>query len=219
MRRVQINPSECLIHHLWFMNSDNIFAFSSKRLIVDRSNQLNLFSKIQNPAKHLKHMDTTNFTTSFAVEQSPLEVFHAINNVRGWWSESIEGNTEKINEEFLYYYKDVHVCKIKILEYIPGKKIVWLVLDNYFNFTEDKSEWKGNKIIFEISETDSKTQIGFTQAGLTPSYECYNVCKDAWTSYIQGSLKSLITTGKGKPNTKENQLNAELIKKWNLPIK
>lgn len=33
-------------------------------------------------------------------------------------------------------------------------------------------------------------------------------------------LKDLITTGKGKPNTKEDDsLNKELIEKWGLPKK
>jgi len=31
------------------------------------------------------------------------------------------------------------------------------------------------------------------------------VCSNAWGSYINGSLKKLITTGKGNPNPKENQ--------------
>jgi hypothetical protein len=93
-------------------------------------------------------------------------------------------------------------------------------LENQFNFTEDQNEWKGNKIIFDISRKDNQTQLQFTQIGLTPSYECYNVCQDAWTSYLQGSLKDLITTGKGKPNTKEDDsLNKELIEKWGLPKK
>jgi hypothetical protein len=164
-------------------------------------------------------MTQSDFTTSFSVNQTPEQVFNAINNVRGWWSESIEGNTGKLNEEFLYYYKDVHISKMKIVEFVPNKKVVWLVLKNEFNFTKDKTEWNGNRIIFEISEKDNKTWLHFTQEGLVPQYECYNVCQDAWTSYIRGSLKDLIETGKGKPNTKEEGLNAELIEKWNLPVK
>jgi len=80
----------------------------------------------------------------------------------------------------------------------------------------DKSEWVGTKIIFEKSKKDDKTQLRFTHEGLVPEYECYQICYDGWTSYIQGSLKNLITTGKGKPNTKEEGLNTELIEKWNL---
>jgi hypothetical protein len=57
---------------------------------------------------------------------------------------------------------------MKIIEFIPGEKVVWLVLDNYFNFTKDKSEWKDNKIVFEIAEKDNKTQLQFTQEGLVP---------------------------------------------------
>lgn len=166
-----------------------------------------------------KTMENNNFKTTIVVDQSPEKVFTSINNVKGWWSENVVGGTDKLNDEFIYRYQDVHICKMKIVELNPGKKVVWLVLENEFNFTNDKSEWKNNKIVFEISQKDGKTQLDFTQIGLVPEYECYGVCRDAWTSYIQGSLKDLITTGKGKPNTKENDLNIELIEKWGLPDK
>ena len=147
-------------------------------------------------------MATSNFTTTILVDQPPKEVFNAINNVRGWWSEEIEGNTNELNDEFTYHYEDVHRCKMKIIESIPDKKVVWLVMDNYFKFTKDNSEWKGNKIIFEITEKNSQTQLQFTQEGLVPEYECYDICNGAWTTYIQKSLFNLITTGKGQPNGK-----------------
>ncbi|MDG6905689.1 MAG: SRPBCC domain-containing protein [Nitrososphaerota archaeon] len=145
-------------------------------------------------------MSSQDYTTTFSVSQSPKEVFDAINNPRGWWSEGIEGSTNKVGGVFNYHYEDVHRCRIKVTELISGKKVAWLVLDNYFNFTKDKSEWKGTRIVFDISKSGNKTKVRFTHVGLVPHYECYNVCTDAWGSYIRGSLRNLIVTGNGQPN-------------------
>jgi Activator of Hsp90 ATPase homolog 1-like protein len=150
-------------------------------------------------------MNTPDFTTTILVDETPSVVFNAINNVRGWWSEEIEGGTSKLNDEFDYHYEDIHRCKMKITEFIPNQKVVWLVLDNYFKFTKDKSEWIGTNIVFNISEKDGKTQLQFTHQGLVPQYECFEICRDAWTTYIQKSLRSLITTGKGHPNATGNR--------------
>jgi hypothetical protein len=148
-------------------------------------------------------MTTSDFNISFLVDQTSAEVFNAVNNVRGWWSERIDGGTDKLNDEFTYQRWDLHKCTMRLIEVIPDKKVVWLVLDNYFSFTEDKTEWIGTTIEFEITKKDGKTQLHFTHRGLVPAYECYDICFDAWTSYIKGSLKNLITTGKGQPNPKE----------------
>jgi len=161
-------------------------------------------------------MNNQNFTTSILVDQTPEEVFNAVNNVRGWWSEDIEGNTEKLNDEFLYHYKDVHISKMKLIEVILFRKVVWLVVENYFSFTKDKSEWKDTKVVFEISKNDRKTELLFTHQGLVPQYECYDVCHDAWSNYIKNSLRNLITTGKGQPNPKEGGFNSQLLEKWQI---
>jgi hypothetical protein len=145
-------------------------------------------------------MNNQYFTTTLLVDQTPEEAFKAINSPRRWWSEEIEGSTDKLNDEWAYHYKDVHRCKMKITELVPNKKVVWHVVDNYFNFTKDKSEWRGTKIIFEIFKKDNKTQICFTHQGLVPKYECFDICSNAWSQYISQSLRSLITKGKGMPN-------------------
>ena len=143
------------------------------------------------------------FTTTFLVEQSPKEVFDAVNNVRGWWSGNIEGSTDKLGAEWTYSYKDMHRSKQKITEMVPGKKVVWHVLDSYLSFVKDKTEWNGTDVVFEISKKDDKTQLKFTHAGLVPDFECYDDCSNAWGGYINGSLRKLITKGKGQPNKKE----------------
>ena len=104
-------------------------------------------------------MKGRNFTATILVDQSPEMVFNAVNNVRGWWSENIEGPTDRLGAEFIYNYKDVHISKMKIIAFVPGKKVEWLVVENHFNFTRDKSEWSGNRIVFEI--TDNGTQNKF----------------------------------------------------------
>jgi len=148
-------------------------------------------------------MKTQDFSITVTVDQSPKVVFDAINNVSGWWSEEVQGSSKKLNDEFTYHYRDVHSCRMKLIEVIPEKKVVWLVLENDFNFTTDKTEWVGTKVIFEISRQDNKTQIHFTHEGLVPAYECYDACVNGWTRYLQGSLVDLIKTGKGQPNPKE----------------
>ena len=154
-------------------------------------------------------MTPPSFTTTISVDQSPEQVFAAINNVRGWWSQEIEGRTDKLGAEFTYRYQDVHRCTMKITEFVPGQTVVWQVLANYFNFTQDKTEWLGTHIRFDISREGNKTELRFAHIGLVPAYECYDVCSNAWGSYINGSLKSLIATGKGKPNPKETKPNEE----------
>jgi hypothetical protein len=142
-------------------------------------------------------MKTKDYSTSFTVEQSPDEVFSAINNVRGWWSG--EGDTGKLDAEFTYRVQDVHRSKQKITEFVLGKKIVWHVLDGYLGFVKDKSEWKGTDIVFEIAEKGDKTEVRFRHVGLVPAYKCYNNCSNAWGMLINGNLRKLITTGKAQP--------------------
>ena len=147
-------------------------------------------------------MTTADFKTGFSVNQTPNSVFNAINDVRGWWSERVEGGTNQLNDEFTYQRRDVHKCTMKLIEVVQDKKVVWLVMDNYFNFTKDQTEWTGTKIEFEISEKENQTEVHFTHWGLVPSFECFDICFDAWSGYINNSLHSLITTGKGQPNPK-----------------
>jgi hypothetical protein len=151
-----------------------------------------------------KTMKTNGYMTSFTVERSPEEVFDAINNVRAWWSGEIDGRTDKLGAEFTYRYQDVHATTQRITEWVPGKRVVWHVVESHINFVRDRTEWNGTDIVFDITRKQDKTEIRFTHVGLVPAFECYGACSNAWGFYINDSLRSLITTGKRQPNQTED---------------
>jgi uncharacterized protein YndB with AHSA1/START domain len=146
--------------------------------------------------------------TTITVPQQPAAVFAAINDVRRWWSEGIQGRAGAVGDRFTHRVLDLHRCELQVEELIPGERVVWTVVDNHFNFTKDKTEWKGTHIVFEIARRGDRTELRFTHVGLVPDYECYEVCKDGWGTYIE-SLRSLITTGKGNPNVGEALTESE----------
>jgi hypothetical protein len=152
-----------------------------------------------------------DYTTSFVVQQSPEAVFTAVTNPRAWWSEDIEGDTDRFGAIFYYHFKDIHRGTFKITEFAPGKKVTWHVMQNYFNFVEDKTEWTGTDIIFEIVPTAAGTELRFTHVGLNPTEECYDVCHDSWGFYLRASLRNLIINGVGEPNKGEANANPTVV--------
>ena len=143
-------------------------------------------------------MKTTDFSIAISVDQSAKEIFDAINNPGAWWSGNIEGNSSRLNDEFTYSYKAFHMSRQRVIEMIPEKKVVWLVVDSQINYVEDKSEWTGTKMIFEITEQESKTQLRFTHQGLVPEVACFDSCSNSWSRLIGEALFTLISTGKSR---------------------
>jgi hypothetical protein len=142
-------------------------------------------------------MQIQNFTSAFTVEQTSAEVFDAINNVRGWWTGEIEGDSCNTGDEFVYRYPGFHYSKQKVTESIPGKKVVWRVIDAHLDGFEDPSEWTDTVITFEIRSAENGTEVRFSHVGLVEQFECFKSCSSAWGFFVNGSLKQLITTGEG----------------------
>jgi len=148
-------------------------------------------------------MEKQNYTASIKVDATPQEVFKSINNVTDWWTENTEGSSQKLNDEFTVRFGDIHYSNQKLVEFVPNKKLVWLVTDSHLNWIKDKQEWTNTKISFEIISKGTYTQLIFTHIGLVPELECYNDCRKGWDQYIKDSLFRLLTSGKGIPDKKD----------------
>ena len=116
-------------------------------------------------------MTTNNYRTSITVDATPHQAFECINNVTGWWTENLEGESQKQGDEFSVRFGDVHYSNQRLTEVIPDKKVVWLITDSRLNFIKDKEEWTNNRIEFLITAENNKTRVNFTQIGLVPEGE------------------------------------------------
>jgi uncharacterized protein YndB with AHSA1/START domain len=145
-------------------------------------------------------MSGQSFTTSFTVDRTPDQVFDAVLDVPGWWMTTIDGDTRALGDEFSFRVPDVHYCKLRVTELIPGERVVWQVVENHMTFIDDQSEWIGTEIRFEISPTEGGTELRFTHDGLVPTYECFDICRNAWSFYAGDSLRKLAATGQGEPS-------------------
>ena len=145
-----------------------------------------------------------DLTYTFTVDQSPAEAFAAICDPRAWWSGQVEGRTDELGAEWSYEVPDLHFSAFRITELVPDRSVAWLVTESRIEFTEDKEEWTGTTVRFEVTELAVGTEVTFTNEGLVPEVECYDVCRVAWGEYVAGSLRDLIESGAGRPNSYED---------------
>ena len=57
------------------------------------------------------------------MQRSPADVFAAVVDVRGWWSQDIQGDTATAGGEFTYRYTDVQYCRVQVAEAGPGERV------------------------------------------------------------------------------------------------
>ncbi len=138
---------------------------------------------------------SSSFRTTFTVEQSAQQVYDVICDVRSWWSGQIEGSTDTLGEEFGYTVPGIHFSRQRITELQPGRRVAWLVVDSRLDFLQDKQEWTGTTITFDLLGSDSGTEVTFTHHGLLPEIECYGDCSGAWSSWVLPDLRRRIGTG------------------------
>ena len=143
-------------------------------------------------------MEQNNYHSSITAPISPAEAFDNIARVDAWWAKSFKGKATEVGDTFRVQFGTTTV-DFEISEAIPGKKVVWKVTDCYLPWLNDKAEWTGTNVDWEITPEGTATKIDMTHVGLFPGVECYEACNAGWNEHILGSLNNLINKGEGQP--------------------
>ncbi len=151
-------------------------------------------------------MTTPDFTATVMVDQTPVEAFEAIANVRGWWTENFKGASKSLDDVFSVQFGETFV-NFKIVESVPEKKAVWLVTDCNLHWLTDKKEWKGTQVVWEVAPVGAATEIVMTHIGLVPEVECFENCRKGWDFFVRESLFKLLTEKKGLPDKGKGDRN------------
>jgi hypothetical protein len=143
-------------------------------------------------------MKQQDFRCKISANVTAEEAIESINDVSAWWAKRVEGYSQSLHDIFTVRFGETFVT-FEITELIPNKKVVWFVTDCYLHWINDKMEWKGTSIIWELTEKGDITEIDMTHVGLTPEVECFNDCKVGWTHHIKDSLAKFLTEQVGMP--------------------
>jgi hypothetical protein len=105
-----------------------------------------------------------NYSVEIEVAKSPDDVFNHVINLSKWWPEEFEGESIKLNTEFVFRTGDTHYSKNKVVEFVPNKKVVWVITESIRK--TDNYDWTGTKMIFELAPKGDNTRLKFTYDGV-----------------------------------------------------
>lgn len=146
-------------------------------------------------------MNPQNYHCTITAPLTTREAFEKIGRVKDWWAINFAGSTHRLGDCFTVHFARTTWGKMEIIEIVPHRRIVWMVVDCYLPIFQDPYLWKGNQIVWDISSDGNGTSVTMTHVGLTPEVECYEDCRKGWNFYVGESLFKLLTEDKGLPGS------------------
>ena len=143
-------------------------------------------------------MTTRDYTCSVHASVSANEAYDKIARVSEWWAKDFEGSAGKRGDTFTVRFGETFVA-FKVSEGVPASKLVWEVANCNLPWLQDKTEWNGTSVAWDISSSNGTTTVNLTHRGLVPGAECYSMCEKGWTGHVQKSLLPFLNGGKGMP--------------------
>lgn len=138
-----------------------------------------------------------SYTNKIELKATSAKTFDAIQNLSAWWTKHISYQSESV---FIVNFEKGTFWKLKQTETIPFEKIVWVVTEAHHEVhsLSRKNEWQDTSIHWFIKQDGKKCTVDFLHTGLTQALECYDICSNGWSHFLN-SLKKFIEEGKGYP--------------------
>lgn len=159
---------------------------------------------------------TAKYTVSIKVSKSPNVVFnHIIHDIPKFWPEEFEGESSKLYDEFIFRSGDSHYSKNKVVEFLPNKKVVWLVTKSIRK--QDYFDWTGTKMIFELTAEGEHSLLKYTYDGLVLENETdrlTRICDFVIKEKLYNLIESYTTTIETEKSPHEVFSCIKEVPKW-----
>jgi uncharacterized protein YndB with AHSA1/START domain len=122
------------------------------------------------------------FTTQ-AIAAAPVDVVFTalttLDGLGGWWMPDVSG-TPTAGGEVTFRFDGEHVT-MRVVYVDEPSLVVWQCTES-----TKFPEWVGDSLWFDLAPRDeSTTTIAFSQVGLVPSRDCYDICSGGWDHYVR----------------------------------
>ena len=115
-----------------------------------------------------------------------------LDGLAGWWMPDVVGDPEP-GGEITFPFDGEHVTMQVVYAERPSL-VVWRCTES-----TRFPEWVGHSLWFDLQPRDaSSTSIAFSQVGLVPSCDCYDICSRGWDHYVR-SLADVAAGERGRP--------------------
>lgn len=157
--------------------------------VVIKSRLANFIAYQQQPKGANK---IVKYTVAIELPKPPEVIFnHIVSDIPKYWPEEFEGKCSKLNDEFIFRSGgDAHYSKNLVTEFVPGKRVVWLVTESLRK--PDNFDWSGTKMIFDLTPKLNNTLLEFTYDGPVMDGE-YDRLVEICDFVIKDSLYNFIT--------------------------
>ncbi|WP_299042888.1 hypothetical protein [uncultured Tateyamaria sp.] len=115
-----------------------------------------------------------------------------------WWSTRVDRGADG----FTVRFNNSHAT----FAFDPGAtqdRFAWTCTDAHMimDGVDDVAEWKGTRLIWQITPSDGGSMVTLTHQGLGPHIACFDICQRGWQRFFEISLRDHLNGASAQPET------------------